>query len=95
MATQTPNLNLTKPAGTDYVRIGDFNDNADKLDASIGDLGQLTTAEKTNLVGAINEANDRGTYPPYIGANKNWYVWSSATAQYVDSGVKAEGAGDA
>lgn len=92
MATQTPNLNLTKPAGTDYVRIGDFNDNADKLDASIGDLGQLTTAEKTNLVGAINEANDRGTYPPYIGANKNWYVWSSATAQYVDSGVKAEGA---
>ena len=92
MATQTPNLNLTKPMGTDYVRIGDFNDNADKLDASIGDLGQLTTAEKTNLVGAINEANDHGTYPPYIGANKNWYVWSSATAQYVDSGVKAEGA---
>jgi len=59
---------------------------------SIGDLGQLTTAEKTNLVGAINEANDRGAYPPYIGANKNWYVWSSATAQYVDSGVTAEGA---
>jgi len=92
MATQTPNLNLIKPAGTDYVRIGDFNDNADKLDVSIGDLGQLTTAEKTNLVGAINEANDRGAYPPYIGANKNWYVWSSATAQYVDSGVTAEGA---
>ena len=33
MATQTPNLGLTKPQGSDYVRVEDFNGNADVLDA--------------------------------------------------------------
>lgn len=27
--------------------------------------------------------------PPYIGANGNWYVWSTAAQSYVDSGVDA------
>lgn len=92
MATQTPNLNLTKPAGTDYVRIGDFNDNADKLDASIGNLGQLTTDAKASLVLAINEAATKGgANAPYIGENMNWWIWDSTTAQYVDSGTAAPG----
>lgn len=92
MATYTPNLNLKKPVGTDYVRIGDFNENADALDSSIGDLGQLQTSEKTSLVLAINEAaTTGGANAPYIGENLNWWQWDSATAQYVDAGVRAEG----
>lgn len=94
MATQTPNLNLKKPAGTDYVRVGDFNDNADKLDVSIGDLGQLTTDAKASLVLAINEAMLRGgENAPFIDVDTlHWMMWDVETAQYVDSGVKAEGA---
>lgn len=30
-------------------------------------------------------------HPPYIGANGNWYVWSSEQIAYVDSGVYAKG----
>lgn len=37
----------------------------DIVDAALGNLSLLTTAEKSNLVAAISEANDRGTYPPY------------------------------
>ena len=93
MATYTPNLNLKKPAGTDYVLVADFNQNADTLDGSIGDLGQLQTSEKTNLVLAINEATQSGgTNGPYIDeTTKHWMVWSVVTAQYVDTGVVAEG----
>lgn len=92
MATQTPNLDLKKPAGTDYVRIGDFNANADKLDAAIGDPAQLETAEKTSLVLAINEAKNQGQYPPYIDdATKTWWAWNPATHQFEDSGEPARG----
>ena len=93
MATQTPNLNLKKPAGTDYVRVGDFNDNANVLDAAIGNLGQLTTDAKASLVLAINEAAQRGgENAPFIDVDTlHWMIWDFGTAQYVDSGVKAEG----
>lgn len=91
MATQTPNLNLKKPAGTDYVQVGDFNENANILDAVIGDLSTLDTSVKTNLVLAINESLSSSSFPPYIGENKHWYVWNFALAQYEDSGIIAEG----
>lgn len=55
MATQTPNLGLTKPQGSDYVRVGDFNDNADLLDGAVGDMGQLKTQQRGSLVAALNE----------------------------------------
>lgn len=55
MATQTPNLGLTKPQGSDYVRVEDFNGNADVLDETIGDMGVLKTQQRGNLVGAMNE----------------------------------------
>lgn len=55
MATQTPNLGLTKPQGSDYVRVEDFNGNADVLDEAIGDMGALKTQQRGNLVGAMNE----------------------------------------
>lgn len=55
MATQTPNLGLTKPQGSDYVRVKDFNDNADIMDGTVGDMSQLQTQQKGNLVEAVNE----------------------------------------
>lgn len=91
MATYTTNLNLKKPEGTDYVLIGDLNGNMDNLDNTIGKLSQLNTANRTNLVEAINEANAGVTNLPYIGENGNWYEWDAANAQYIDSGVPAQG----
>ena len=91
MATYTQNLNLKKPSGTDYVAVGDFNGNTDKLDSVIGNPNQLTTPTKTNLVAAINEANSSGSNAPYIGENGNWFEWDPVTSQYVDSGTRAEG----
>lgn len=58
VATQTTNLGLIKPAGTDYVLVSDFNSNADTLDGAIGDLDALQTTEKGSLVGAINDTLD-------------------------------------
>ena len=93
MATQTPNLDLIKPEGTDFVRIGAFNANSDRIDAAIGDPGQLDTSEKTNLVLAINEAMRRGgESAPYIDEDSfHWMVWDVGTAQYVDTGIPAVG----
>lgn len=55
--TKTANLELRKPSNTDYVEVADLNANADLLDAAIGKLSDLETAQKGNLVQAINEAN--------------------------------------
>ena len=58
MATTTPNLRLSKPEVTDKLvdSLYDFNGNADLLDAIIGKLSDLNTAQKDSLVAAINEA---------------------------------------
>ena len=58
MATTTPNLGLTKPEVTDKLidSLAGFNGNADLLDALIGKLSDLNTAQKNSLVAAINEA---------------------------------------
>lgn len=44
----------------------------------------------------LNQAEDLveamealSTHPAYIGANGNWWVWSTATSEYVDSGIDA------
>lgn len=60
MATTTPNLGLSKPAAVDAVLVGQLNGNADKLDAAIGKLSDLTTEAKGTLVAAINEAARKG-----------------------------------
>ena len=56
MATTTPNLGLKKPNVTDKVNVSDLNGNADLLDATIGKLSDLNTAQRNSLVAAINEA---------------------------------------
>ena len=62
MATTTPNLGLSKPEVTDKLvdSLYDFNGNADLLDAIIGKLSDLNTAQKDSLVAAINEAAQGG-----------------------------------
>ena len=62
MATTTPNLGLTKPEVTDKLvdSLAGFNGNADLLDAIIGKLSDLNTAQKNSLVAAINEALTSG-----------------------------------
>ena len=60
MATTTPNLGLSKPEVTDRVNVSDLNENADLLDAIIGKLSDLNTAQKDSLVAAINEAAQGG-----------------------------------
>ena len=95
MATYTPNLNLKKPAGSDYVLVSDFNTNSDTLDGVIGKPSQLETVERTNLVLAINEAMKRGgENAPYIdNVTKTWWMWDVATWQYIDTGYPATGPG--
>ena len=61
MATTTSNLGLKKPEVADRVNVSDLNENADLLDAIIGKLSDLNTAQKDSLVAAINEAAQGGS----------------------------------
>ena len=62
MADYTPNLNLKKPARTDYFNLNDFNNNADIIDTAIGDIdtaldGKLNTDFSNISGGTIAIAN--------------------------------------
>lgn len=48
MATNTPNINLVKPAYTDNADIGVVNANSDKIDAAVKALQDLVTALQTS-----------------------------------------------
>ena len=93
MATYTPNMQLKKPAGSDYVKVDDLNGNMDTIDGAVGKLTDLTTTDKTTLVAAINEAAKSGGSEnmPYIGDNGNWYVYDPSTMQFKDSGKPSQG----
>lgn len=63
MGNYTTNLSLyntdMNTDGNDYFDFQrDLNDNNDKIDSAIGKLANLTTTNKNNLVGAINEINN-------------------------------------
>lgn len=93
MATQTSNLGLTKPAGTDFVQVNDFNGNSDIVDRSIGKLSELRTNVKSSLVEAINEAMiSGGTDSPYINkTNGHWMQWNNTLLKFEDTGIVASG----
>lgn len=62
MADYTENLNLKKPARTDYFSVADFNNNADIIDTAVGDIdtaldGKLNTDFSNISGGAISIAN--------------------------------------
>lgn len=93
MATQTSNLGLTKPAGTDFVQVDDFNGNSDIVDRSIGKLSELRTNVKSSLVEAINEAMiSGGTDSPYVNKNNgHWMQWNNTLLKFEDTGIVASG----
>lgn len=93
MATQTSNLGLTKPAGTDFVQVTDFNGNSDIVDRSIGKLSELRTNVKSSLVEAINEAMiSGGTDSPYVNQNNgHWMQWNNTLLKFEDTGIVASG----
>lgn len=51
-------------------------------------------AAKSSSAAATSAANAANSIvrTPYIGSNKNWYVWNSTENKYVDTGVYAVGA---
>lgn len=93
MATQTSNLGLKKPSGTDFVQVNDFNVNSDIVDRSVGDLSKLRTSVKSSLVEAVNEAMiSGGTDSPYINeSNGHWMQWNNDLLKFEDTGIVASG----
>lgn len=93
MATQTSNLGLKKPAGTDFVQVNDFNENSNIIDRSVGNLSELRTSVKSSLVEAVNEAMiSGGTDSPYINeSNGHWMQWNNELLKFEDTGIVASG----
>lgn len=54
-ATKTTNLGLNQWSGNEYPKRLDFLEDNAAIDGAVGKLANLTTDDKTNLVGAINE----------------------------------------
>ena len=52
---KTPNLGLNQWQGNEYIKRQDFVEDNQKIDTAFGNLEDLTTEEKSDLVGAINE----------------------------------------
>lgn len=52
MATNTTNLSLIKPAGTDKVRIAQINHNMDIIDAAIGAVGSTSLQAQISAIGS-------------------------------------------
>ena len=104
MATTTPNLGLTKPEVTDKLidSLAGFNGNADLLDALIGKLSDLNTAQKNSLVAAINEAltsagsgdMTKAVYDPQ-GKAQDIFAYADAKQDRITAGgiLKGDGAG--
>ena len=89
MADYTENLNLKKPARTDYFSVADFNGNADIIDTAVGDLdtaldGKLNT-DFSNISGGVIPvtAGGTGNSSGYIrtGQKSGTSVGSSATCE--------------
>ena len=81
MATSTTNLGLTKPAGTDKIRIAQINGNMDILDDKIGAVGNTSLqAQITSQNEAI--ANNEGAMA-YIVGNTNTTGATLAVDQFV------------
>ena len=104
MSTTTPNLRLSKPESADKLidSLAGFNGNADLLDALIGKLSDLNTAQKDSLVAAINEAltsagsgdMTKAVYDPQ-GKAQDIFAYADAKQARITAGgiLKGDGAG--
>lgn len=91
MATNTTNYQLKKPATTDYVTIGDINDNMDKIDAQMH-FNALEIAKKIDIKdlatvatsGSYNDLANKPTIPTIpsvtVGSSGSGNVISNVTA---------------
>ena len=59
------------------INASNLNANFEELDGNIGDLGSLETAEKTDLVNAINEIFDNTVVEKGNNSNGNWIKFGS------------------
>lgn len=83
MATNTTNLSLIKPAGTDKVRIAQINQNMDILDEKIGPVGNTSVQ---NQIDSLNSNINQFTGVPtntYSGdlnslLTPGWYLLESS-----------------
>ena len=81
MATSTTNLGLTKPAGTDKIRIAQINGNMDILDEKIGAVGNTSLqAQVTSQNQAIANVQNGLAY---IVGNTNTTGSTLAVGQFV------------
>ena len=94
MAEKTFNV-VKKPKPANYVETEEDKAILAKLKEEIGDLSELQTEAKDNLVTAINEVAEKAeaasTHMPQISESKTWLVWDADAGEYVDTGVSAAG----
>ena len=61
MSSLTPNLGLTKPAGTENYSLSVVNDNSDKIDTAMGDvetaLEEINQASVSDTITAVDAIN--------------------------------------
>lgn len=106
-ATTTPNLQLEKPAETDFYDIGVFNSNADKIDAAYADL-TAQSMQKSDIVFGTYTGNapqdtvadtvysqtiNLGFTPKAVIVYRNGYDMHSSNRpyDYFDGGLALEG----
>ena len=92
MATYTTNLNLKKPAASDFYNVQDFNDNADKIDTKIKtmDTALANAANKGSVVSHTVTASGwvsgqysfESTYPHSTYDLKVYPAFSCTQAQF-------------
>lgn len=61
----------------------------DDLDQRVVDIAGMVLETVPLLQEMMEDVETLSENPPYIGANGNWYVWSTSAGDYVDSGVDA------
>lgn len=88
MADYTENLNLKKPARTDYFSVADFNGNADIIDTAVGDidtaLSNKADKDLSNVTGTLAIANGgTGNTTGYVraGASSSSTIGNKATCE--------------
>lgn len=70
MATQTTNIGLIKPAGSDKIRIAEINGNMDLLDTKLGPVGN--TSLQTQVNNKVSKSGDTMTGPLIFNSGNNY-----------------------
>lgn len=81
MATTTPNLQLTKPAATDFYDVAVGNENLDKIDTKVGSIDETVTTLESD-VGDIIVALAKNVYTEVteeITTSQTWTVPDGVT----------------